>query len=68
MDSEEKIVHSPDGAETHQKPAPIDPSKVSGNYVIMTESAGNQRRIFSVFNGTVKILPISSLAGAFELK
>ncbi len=45
----------------------IDPAKVPGNYAIITES-GNQRRIFGVFNGTVRIVSVSALGGAFELK
>ena len=45
----------------------IDPSATPGNYAIVTEGSG-QRRVFAVFNGTVKILPVSALGGAFELK
>ena len=45
----------------------VDPSATPGNYAIVTESNG-QRRVFAVFNGTVKILPASALGGAFELK
>ena len=45
----------------------VDPSTTPGNYAIVTEGNG-QRRVFAVFNGTVKILPVSALGGAFELK
>lgn len=45
----------------------VDPSVTPGSYAIVTEGSG-QRRVFAVFNGTVKILPVSALGGAFELK
>ena len=45
----------------------VDPAATPGNYAIVTEGSG-QRRVFAVFSGTVKILPISALGGAFELK
>lgn len=45
----------------------IDASKVTGSYLILTRS-GNQIKKFAVFNGTISILPIDVLGGAYELK
>ncbi len=46
----------------------IDPTKVKGNYVILTEPEEGPRRAFTVFNGTVKVIDVNALSGAFELK
>lgn len=50
-----------------KQPEQVNPAQTPGNYAIVTESGG-QRRIFAVFNGTVQIVPMSALGGAFELK
>lgn len=67
MAESKDIMNSKKATEAVHMPKPIDPSQTVGNYLILTRSE-NQIKEFAVFNGTVKILPISALGGAYELK